>query len=378
LKNFYEILQVDPNISMPELKEKLMEAQRKWLGRTNAPDLKRRQEAERMVELLQEAEEILLNESKRNEYNRELESYRYNSDSGPKPIIDHNTLDVDALIEEAWKLLERGRTADAIVVGKRATEKSSGNAEAWAVLARAHYMWNEYDDAIYEYKKAIDIEPNNDVFYYDLSDVYLDHERLSLNERLNLAEQVIQKAIKIKPNERAYHFRIAVIARYKENYDQAIDILQKLIQTHGKDPSLGNELALNYYYKCLSKMYPSNVNGQTYYYFISKESAEEGLVLLKEAKIYATDRNLLEEIQTFIDLAERSLKMKLLVGRFLKVGSIPFLWFLIALANFSLTNIIISGLLLYGAWRFSRVPVWKNNREILAIGRQHHNANISH
>ena len=40
-------------------------------------------------------------------------------------------------------------------------------------------MWNEFDDAIYEYRKAMDIETNNDVFYYDLSDVYLDHPKLS-------------------------------------------------------------------------------------------------------------------------------------------------------------------------------------------------------
>ncbi|MGR5874160.1 hypothetical protein ACT7DH_04820 [Bacillus pacificus] len=70
----------------------------------------------------------------------------------------------------------------------------------------------------------MDIETNNDVFYYDLSDVYLDHPKLSFEERLDHAERLTQQALSINPNERAYRFRMAVIARHRDNYDQAIDI----------------------------------------------------------------------------------------------------------------------------------------------------------
>lgn len=41
---------------------------------------------------------------------------------------------------------------------------------------------------------------------------------------------------------------------------------------------------------------------------IFQESAEQGLILLREAKIYATDRDLLGFIQRFIDLGEKHYK----------------------------------------------------------------------
>ncbi|MBD8070713.1 tetratricopeptide repeat protein [Bacillus sp. PS06] len=373
MENFYELIQVDSSISQDELKEKLIEAQRKWLGRTNAPDLKRRQDAERKIELLNEAEAILLDPAKRAQYDKELEASKYQFNTEEQSTVDHTNLNADELVDEAWTLLEKGRTADAVVVGKRATEKSSSNPNAWAVLARAHYMWNEFDDAIYEYKKAIDIATNNDVFYYDLSDVYMDHPRLSDAEKINYAEQLIRKALSIKPTERAYHFRLAYLARFKGEYDHAIEILKKLIETHGKDPSLGNELALNYYNKCLMQMYYK----EGYYSFISKESAETGLVLLREAKIYATDRDLLESIQTFIDLGENALKTRFLKGRFAGLAIIPVIWLLTALSTGSFINIVISGALLYGAWKISRIPVWKDNFEVHTGKRQQRNQNIA-
>ncbi|MEG7965691.1 MULTISPECIES: tetratricopeptide repeat protein [Bacillus cereus group] len=377
MENYYELLQVDPNIGASELKEKLTEAQRKWLGRTNAPDLKRRQEAERKVEILAEAEVILLDEAKRSEYNRMLEGSEPEVNTNHQEHFDNTTESTaQELIDYAWSLLEEGRIADAIVVGKKVTEDYGANAHGWAILARAHYMWNEYDDAIYEYRKAMDIETNNDVFYYDLSDVYFDHPKLSFEERLDHVERLTQQALSINPNERAYRFRMAVIARYRDNYDQAIDILHQLIETYGKDPSLGNELAYNYYYKCLSMLYAQESNGETYYSYISQESAEQGLILLREAKIYATDRDLLGFIQRFIDLGEKALQTKFLVGRFVGLGFIPAIWFLNALFSFSFISLVISGALLYFVWKISRIPGWLDNKEVHTGQREKRNRSI--
>ena len=55
-------------------------------------------------------------------------------------------------------------------------------------------------------------------------------------------------------------------------------------------------------------LYAQESNGETYYSYISQESAEQGLILLREAKIYATDRDLLGFIQRFIDLGEKHYK----------------------------------------------------------------------
>ena len=88
--------------------------------RTNAPDLKRRQEAERKVEILAEAEVILLDEAKRSEYNRMLEGSEPEVNTNHQEQFDNTTESTaQELIDYAWSLLEEGRIADAIVVGKR-------------------------------------------------------------------------------------------------------------------------------------------------------------------------------------------------------------------------------------------------------------------
>lgn len=362
--NYYELLHVDSSISMEELKEKIIAEQRKWLGRTNAPDLKRRQEAERMVQLLEEAQATLLDENKRKEYNKQLQQSASSPSDQAYHTAETQALNPNDLIEEAWKLMSIGRVADAIVAAKRATELNSGNAEAWATLARAHYFWNEFDDAVYEYKKAISMMPNNAVYYYDLSDIYIDHPRLSVQEKLQLSEELIQKAIQIQPNEKAYLFRMANILMIKEHYDKAINILKNLIETHGEDTSVSNELARAYYQKSL--LYQETAtdrNNEDWRFFVKKEAIKEALELLTEAERYTNDSELLQNIRNDIKLAKKSLKLTFLFARLFIWGLIPAIWFLFAMASESLINILISGFLLYIVCRKSILPIWKYNRE---------------
>ncbi len=71
-ENFYETLGVLADAPREEIEKKLHEELRKWNYRLNAPTLDRRQEAEQMIEKLEEIKEILLDEEKRKVYDQEL------------------------------------------------------------------------------------------------------------------------------------------------------------------------------------------------------------------------------------------------------------------------------------------------------------------
>ena len=50
--NYYQQLDLDASIKGEPLQKKLIELQKKWIGKQNAPDLRRRQEAEGCLNLL--------------------------------------------------------------------------------------------------------------------------------------------------------------------------------------------------------------------------------------------------------------------------------------------------------------------------------------
>lgn len=365
MENYYEILQLPEKGTMDEIKKALDDAQRKWLGRVNLPDLKRRQEAELKLEIIDKASVILLDEAKRKKYDEEIEADKFSF----KPVEeqkDTTNFNEAQLIDEVWELLRNNRVADAVVVGKRATERYAGNADAWAALARAHYSWGEYDDAIYEYKKAIDIATNNAVYYYDLSDVYYDHPGLSAEDTFKHMESLINKALQINPTERAYLYRLAFIKRCQAKPDEAMQILRGLIDTYGREASFCDEMALNLIAKTQLNMWHT----AGYYIFASKESAEKGLVFLEEAEKYAMSYNIKQDVETYKNNARAALKNKVEYLRLIGIGAIPAIWFLISLANFSIINMLISGGLLYLAFRFSSIPAWKDNLEVVSGKRE--------
>lgn len=72
-ESYYEILGISSDASQQEIEEILHEQLRKWNYRLNAPTMDRRQEAEKMLEKLEEIKEILLDEEKRRQYDQRIQ-----------------------------------------------------------------------------------------------------------------------------------------------------------------------------------------------------------------------------------------------------------------------------------------------------------------
>jgi len=101
MQNFYQILNVAPTAQEEEIKKALHQALRLWSNRTNAPQIDRRQEAERMVKQLEEAETVLLNAAKRAEYDRQQKSAPRQEKTIDRAVFDA----AQDLVAEGRKLL---------------------------------------------------------------------------------------------------------------------------------------------------------------------------------------------------------------------------------------------------------------------------------
>ena len=101
------------------------------------------------------------------------------------------------------------------------TNYHSNSAEAWASLAMVYRMLEQYDDAEANYKRAIELEPDNEDYYYTLSEMF------SANEEPEKAIEVLEEGLIENPDSSILHMFLAM--RYLDigDYRQAELFLEK-------------------------------------------------------------------------------------------------------------------------------------------------------
>ena len=70
--NYYELLEIPQNADKATIEQAIRKTRRVWNNRANNPDVTIRAEAERHVKEIAEAEKILLDVGKRQEYDEQL------------------------------------------------------------------------------------------------------------------------------------------------------------------------------------------------------------------------------------------------------------------------------------------------------------------
>lgn len=347
--NYYQELSINENLIGEELKDALKNAQRKWIGRTNAPDLNRRQEAERKVALVEEAQKILLDEKKKSSYDSQLKNSIPTNNNGSALELEKSESDVASLIQQAWDLINSARYADAIMVARKATEIEGNNSEAWAVLGYADYAWNNAQDAVYEYKKAISLKPNCDTYYTDLGNIYLDHNMV------DDAETYANKAMNINPNNSYNQVLLGNVALAKDQYDKAINIFTQLIKREPSNESYKRVLANTYYNKGIGYCYRGRDN---LIYNVEENSTKNMIECMKKAKEYFND----PEYDEKIAWGEKSLKKRFSGG--LKKFMIPAILLIAGTPEGTVIGVALAAAMVW----FSMKPGWKISRESL-LGR---------
>lgn len=95
MPDYYRVLNLTPVADEEEIKKALNREMRLWSNRTNAPQIERREEAVRMVKLLEDAEGVLLDARKRRQYDCQTKGEQATIDA-PNRLIETGAL---ALVE---------------------------------------------------------------------------------------------------------------------------------------------------------------------------------------------------------------------------------------------------------------------------------------
>lgn len=347
MNNYYVELEIDNNLGLEEITKILKKEKKKWLNRTNAPDLARRQEAERKMQLIQEAEEVFKDEQSRASYDKQLganNNSNYSQNSTSTQNENYEGQNVDQVLEEAWNLIGKNDYANAIVLARQAVQMSPQYGYAWATLGRANECFNNHNEAIDAYKKAISLEPICAAYYCDLSGVLYDIGNFKDSEIY------VDKAIYLDPNiDRSQVIKAYLLCK-KDEYDKALEIGHNLLMKNPDNTWINNVVADLYYNKGISYCY----KGQgEYIYNIDPEATKKMIECMQKAKTHSPNN---ENIDEKIAWGKKAFEKKFDTKKSGLFG-IPAVMFILGLdsGTMIMLSLILAGIVTYLCFR----PNWE-------------------
>jgi tetratricopeptide (TPR) repeat protein len=227
MMNYYELLGVAPDADKETIDEAITRENRSWRRKTEAQDIVIRQAAEMRMKHLADAEEILLDDVKRKEYDRKLREQ-------PAPAPERGGARIQGktcaeLIEAGLKLAGAGSYQDALEFATLATEADPTSSAAWALLAEIHKHLNQKNEALYEYNRAMRGDPRNPELPYQVG------ELLESDDRYDEALKSYQAAESLDPKAVLYASSTAFIYYKQQKFDAAVEKLEKCLKLAPSD-----------------------------------------------------------------------------------------------------------------------------------------------
>ncbi|MBI3926198.1 MAG: tetratricopeptide repeat protein [Armatimonadetes bacterium] len=123
---------------------------------------------------------------------------------------------VEALYHKGMLLIAEGRLDDALKSLEKAWRRHPGFAEALNGIAIVHGLQEQFEKAVHYYQKALEIEPDSALYRSNLA------EDLYYLGRLDEAEDIARRAIKLNPELPSIYSVLALISLEKQAYDEAL------------------------------------------------------------------------------------------------------------------------------------------------------------
>jgi len=140
----------------------------------------------------------------------------------------------------------------------------------WLEMGFALSRLKKYDEAIGNYKEAIQLDPKSHIGYNGIGEVYRDYKK-----NIDSAMYWYQQTLAINPNERKANFGMGYCLNNRGKYDEAIVYIQKAIASEPDYVAAFVELGYSYYMTGMSadalsyfskaiKLSPQNENARYY------------------------------------------------------------------------------------------------------------------
>ena len=219
--NYYELLEISQNADRSVIEQAIRKVRRVWNNRANNPDVSIRAEAERHVKEIAEAEKILLDVNKRQEYDVQLSQ-------APKPDMINPSVDDDYDWErDYFQAYDRDMSEYAAQVAQKEIRKNERNGRAWFLYGEALRRGGNIDQGINALNRASLLMDDEGV-YRQLGFAYADRNQL------DEAYKAFESASRLNPNSGEYH---ALAANCLRNMGMMKEALAEAEIAYSKEPN---------------------------------------------------------------------------------------------------------------------------------------------
>lgn len=250
MSGLYELLGLDSGASPDQIRAAITAQRRIWRRRATSPDIAVRQEAERRMQQLDEAERNLTDPVRRAQYNAELEA---GAELGTGATVKPRPAQPEAATESgepagaegnasgsvarAVEQISRNQHGVAAFTARKAVSEDPENPYAWSVLAQATSAAGDHVAAVEAIERALHLDPE---------DARLHAQRGAVLRAAGEPDRALaayQAAVSLDDSEPEY--RVGVIEQLIVSgaVDQAITEAQEGYRARPEEGALRNVLA---------------------------------------------------------------------------------------------------------------------------------------
>jgi tetratricopeptide (TPR) repeat protein len=187
-------------------------------------------------------------------------------------VSEKSELYLDSRVQAAYLYDRKDQTQKAIDVLQAVLKKSSDRKEIYAFLSSLYRKLKEYPKAIQAMERVVSLDPKNDEAHFQLGALYDENKNkdksvanmkkaIELNPKnaaalnylgytwaemgvqLDDAEDLIQRALKIQPNDGFYIDSLGWVYYQKGDYPKAVEQLERAVEITVDDPTIIEHLA---------------------------------------------------------------------------------------------------------------------------------------
>ncbi len=220
--NFYEILPgVVETSDESNIRKAIREQRQIWNKRAAQADPVKREQAQKRVRDLGEAERVLLDPAKKKAFDQQARQYRPQEASSAQVGAGGR----DWLVV-AREYFDRGNYASAKYAAREAISHGGANHEAWSIRANSSFNMGEFQDANFEFKEAISLKPDSAEYHFDYGDAFAQLGQLPQ------ARGEYEAALRIEPGNPLYRTAVASIQLRQGEEAKALAVMEDVVQEY--------------------------------------------------------------------------------------------------------------------------------------------------
>lgn len=231
LIDYYELLDIPRESDVDTIKKAVRNQRKDWTRKQNHPNPDVRARAEKRIQGISEAEQALLDASRRADYDRRLAAHveQPPQQSGATP--GRNWVGI------AQEYLDAGNATQAHMAGTEATNQNQSNPEGWYVRAQASLELENLANAQFEISEALRLSPNHAEYHSVLGDIFVDADQF------DTARKSYEHAQSLEPSNPYYALGIADTYMRSGKPDLALPLVERALERDPGNQGLKNALA---------------------------------------------------------------------------------------------------------------------------------------